>query len=529
MSSVVEQSARRRTFAIISHPDAGKTTITEKFLLYANAISLAGSVKARKASRHAISDWMQMEQERGISITSSVLQFEHRGSAINLVDTPGHADFSADTYRTLAAVDSALMVMDHSKGVEPRTRKLFEVCRLRQLPVVTFMNKLDRHGLEPLALVDDVAQTLDLRIAPINWPVGMGRDFRGVVEIASSTLLLYETGAHHGQEQVASSQIPWAAAEARVGAELYARVSEEIELLAAAGDSWDEAAYMRGELSPLFWGSAMTNFGVDPLLTFVADNMAPPAPRAPEEGPPIRPGDEQFTGMVFKIQANMNPRHRDRVAFVRVVSGRFDRGMEVRIGRSGAKIRLSNPHSFMAQDRALVEGAWPGDIIGIHDSGKLRVGDTLAAGEPVRYTGIPQFAPEHFGQMRLKDPLKRKSLDAGVEQLSQEGVVQVFYRGLKQRQDPYLGVVGLLQFEVLKQRLKNEYNVNAELVSLPFKHARWVGGTAAGVAWLQDRSDYVQVVDRFNRTVVLAEREWSFNYALEHASGLELYDIEPLD
>ena len=531
MPTLIEEATRRRTFAIISHPDAGKTTITEKLLLYANAISLAGSVKARKAARHAISDWMQMERERGISITSSVLQFEHLGSAINLVDTPGHADFSADTYRTLAAVDSALMVMDHSKGVEPRTRKLFEVCRLRRLPVVTFMNKLDRHGLEPLALVDDVAATLDLRIAPLNWPVGMGRDFRGVVELATGTLHLYATGEHHGQQQAEAAQLPWASDEAEeaVGAAMHAHVSEELELLAEAGDGWDPDAYMSGDLSPLFWGSAMTNFGVEPLLSFISRHMAPPAPREPEEGRAVSPADDRFTGMVFKIQANMNPRHRDRVAFVRVVSGHFERGMDVRIGRTGEKIRLSNPHSFMAQDRELVTGAWPGDIVGVYDSGNLRVGDTLAGGEPLRYTGIPQFAPEHFGQMRLKDPLKRKSLDAGVEQLSQEGVVQVFYRGIKERQDPYLGVVGLLQFEVLKERLKNEYSVQADLVSLPFKHARWVGGDPAGVAWLRGRSDYVHVIDRFERTVVLAEREWSFNYALEHAPGLELYDIEPLD
>ena len=527
--SLESEAARRRTFAIISHPDAGKTTLTEKLLLYANAIHLAGSVKSRKAARHAVSDWMQMEKERGISVTSSVLQFEHMGSALNLLDTPGHADFSEDTFRTLAAVDSAVMLMDHAKGIEPRTLKLFEVCRLRGLPVVTFMNKLDRSGLEPLALVDEIAHTLNLEIAPINWPVGMGKEFRGVVELATRELCLYEAG-DHGQKKINVKRMPWDEAEETVGSSTYSRVSEELELIDGAGTAWDRRAFLSGKVSPVFWGSAMTNFGVDPLLTFLAKEAAPPAARVTEDGEEIDPHDTRFSGFVFKIQANMNPRHRDRIGFMRVVSGHFERGMDVIIGRNGETLRMAKPHSFMAQERSIVDEAWPGDIVGVYDSGHLRVGDTLAKGTSIRYAGIPQFAPEHFGRLRLKDPLKRKSLDTGLEQLAQEGVIQVFLRPDTGWQDPYLGAVGLLQFAVLEERLKNDYNVNAVFEPLQFRHARWVGGNPAGIAWLKARpSSYVLVSDRFGQPVVLAESVWGLNYATEEVPGLEFHTIQPME
>ncbi len=522
------EAARRRTFAIISHPDAGKTTLTEKLLLYSGAIHLAGSIKAKKAGRHAISDWMAMERERGISITSSVLQFDYRGSALNLLDTPGHADFSEDTYRTLAAVDSAVMLIDHAKGVESRTRKLFEVCRMRGLPTVTFMNKLDREGLDPLELMDEVASTLDLQITPLTWPVGMGRDFQGVVDVISGDLILFQSEGRHGASVLESRRVPLAEAGALIGRERVERVQEELELLAEAGDPWDRQAFLEGRLSPVFWGSAMTNFGVEPLLSFLAEQAASPGPRTAAGGRTLRPDDPQFSGFIFKIQANMNPRHRDRIAFLRVVSGRFERGMEVRIGRSGERLKLAKPHSFMAQERAIVEEAWPGDIVGLYDPGKLRIGDTIAAGEPLVYDGIPRFAPEFFARAVLKDPMKRKQLAAGLEQLSLEGVVQLFYRPELGRQDPWLGVVGLLQFEVLKERLKNEYRVKAELEQLSYRLARWIGGGDEGLAWLRARRDYRVVEDRSGNPVVLSESPWPLDYAKREVPSLELYDVEPL-
>lgn len=527
------EAARRRTFAIISHPDAGKTTLTEKLLLYARAIHLAGSVRARKATRHAVSDWMKMEQERGISITSSVLQFGYRGSALNLLDTPGHADFSEDTYRTLAAVDSAVMLIDHTKGVESRTLKLFEVCRMRMLPVITFMNKLDRPGLDPLELLDEIRDTLKLDVVPMNWPIGMGRDFKGVANIETRELTLF-SGGKHGQEMLEVEKVPWERAEEVLGTSLYEELDEQLELVEIAGDEWSTERFLAGKVSPVFWGSAMTNFGVNPLLTFLADDAAPPAPRtgitASKKPEPFRiePGDDNFTGFIFKIQANMNPRHRDRVAFMRVVSGRFTRGMDVRIGRNGEKLRLAKPHTFMAQERSIVEEAFPGDIVGLYDPGKLRIGDTLSGAEPLKFDGIPRFAPEHFCRMVLKDPLKRKALDAGLTQLSHEGVIQLFYRPELGRQDPYLGAVGVLQFEVLKERLKNEYKVKAELDSQPFRLARWVGGPESALEWIKKRRDYTLVEDRHGRPVILAPSDWPLNYALRNAEGLELYDVEPL-
>lgn len=522
-----KEARRRRSFAIISHPDAGKTTLTEKLLLYAKAIHLAGSVKARRAARHTISDWMKIEQERGISVTSSVLQFEHQAKALNLLDTPGHADFSEDTFRTLAAVDSAVMLMDHAKGVEPRTRKLFEVCRMRRLPVVTFMNKLDRNGMDPLELLDQVRTTLDLRVAPLNWPLGMGRDFRGVVNVETRDVLLFD--ASRGGEQIAEvRKVSWDEAGALVEPSTLEKASEELELLEAAGDRYEHDAFLVGELSPVLWGSAMTNFGVEALLDYLASSAAPPGPRVSEDGEVITAREERFTGFIFKIQANMNPKHRDRIAFLRVVSGRFERGMEVLIGRSGEKLRLAKPHSFLAQERSIVEEAWPGDIVGIYDSGKLRVGDTVAAGRSVRFSGIPRFAPEHFGRLVLEDPLRRKALDTGLEQLSHEGVIQAFYKPGEGRQNPVLGAVGLLQFEVLKERLKNEYNVEARFQKSPFSRARWVGGNPDGLAWLRSTHGYTVLEDRNGGPVLLTDSDWSIRYALENAPGLELYDIEPL-
>ena len=529
--SVIEQAARRRTFAIISHPDAGKTTLTEKLLLYSGSIHLAGSVRARKTARHAVSDWMKMEQERGISITSSVLQFEYQEAALNLLDTPGHADFSEDTYRTLAAVDSAAMLIDHTKGVESRTKKLFDVCRMRKLPVITFMNKLDRPGRDPLELIDEVASTFDLKVAPLNWPIGMGSQFRGVVDLATREVTLYATG-DHGQRLLDAETLPFADAREAIGASLHDEVGEQLELLEIAGDEWSTEGFLSGEVSPVFWGSAMTNFGVQPLLSFLAAHAAQPSERlgvgARGDEVLVQPTDEEFTGFVFKIQANMNPRHRDRVAFIRVVSGRFFRGMDVQLGRNGQTVRMAKPHTFMAQERSIVDEAWPGDIVGLYDPGHLRIGDTLAAGRTLKFQGIPRFAPEFFVRVVLRDPLKRKQLDTGLRQLSHEGVIQAFYQPDMGRQDPWLGAVGVLQFEVLKQRLENEYRVRASLEPMPFKCARWIGGAPEGLAWLKARSTYTVAVDRNDAPVLLAETPWSARYALDNAPGLELYDVEPL-
>ncbi len=528
MNQLATEAARRRTFAIISHPDAGKTTLTEKLLLYARAIHLAGSVKARRATRHAVSDWMAMEQERGISVTSSVMQFEHNERVLNLLDTPGHADFSEDTYRTLAAVDSAVMLMDHSKGVEPRTKKLFDVCRLRKVPVVTFMNKLDRAGLDPLELLDDVSGQLDLRCAPLFWPVGMGRTFKGVVEIATGDFLLFDAAAH-GATAIVARRVPWEQARALVGSAEFEKVEGDLELVREAGDAYDQAAFLSGDLSPVFWGSAMSNFGVETLLEFLAQSAAAPSGRQTEDNRLLEPKDERFSGFVFKIQANMNPRHRDRIAFVRVVSGKFEKGMDVKLGRSGETVRLAHAQTFMAQERTEVEEAFPGDILGLHDTGKLRVGDTIASGGPLVFGGIPRFAPEHFGRMRLKDPLKRKQLDNGLEQLAFEGVVQVFFNPKEGPQSAVLGAVGVLQFEVLKERLKNEYGVTAVFEGLPWRHARWVVGDDKSIAWLRSSSSFKVLEDRNGRPVLLSETPWAIDYAKENAPGrLELFDIEPL-
>ena len=524
---IATEAQRRRTFGIISHPDAGKTTLTEKLLLYSGAIHMAGSVKSRKASRHAVSDWMALEQERGISITSSVLQFEYLDAALNLLDTPGHADFSEDTYRVLAAVDSAVMLIDHAKGVEARTLKLFEVCRMRNLPTVTFMNKLDRFGMDPLELLDEVSNTLNLKVVPMNWPIGMGKEFKGVVDLQTKEALLFE-GERHGTVAALSQRVPWDDCVELIGEELHEQVSEEIELVEMAGDEYTDEDFLAGRLSPVFWGSAMNNFGVEPLLRFLTEKAAPPSPRNTVDGTTIQPTNEQFTGFIFKIQANMNPKHRDRVAFMRVVSGKFERGMTVLVGRNEKKLKLAKPHSFMAQERSIVEEAFPGDIVGLYDPGKLRIGDTLATDTPLKFDGIPRFAPEHFARVVLKDPLKKKQLDSGLSQLSHEGVIQIFFHPHRGRSEPYLGAVGMLQFEVLKERLKNEYRVNVVLEMLSFQFARWVEGTEETIQWLEARRDYPVLRDRNNQPVLLSESLWSMNYAVDNAPNLVLHEVEPL-
>src|SRR5438874_11639954 len=445
--------SRRRTFAIISHPDAGKTTLTEKLLFHGGAIHRAGAVKARGAQRHVTSDWMELERQRGISVTSSVLQFEHRGFRINLLDTPGHQDFSEDTYRTLAAADAAVMLIDSAKGVEAQTRKLFQVCRRRGIPIFTFVNKLDRLGREPFDNLHEVEEVLGIRTCPITWPLGQGQDFKGVAELFDPTW----------QRQVVGGDVP-------------GKIREEIELLEAAGDPFDHAKVLRGELSPAFFGSAMTEVGVDEFLDSFVRLAPAPGPRTRVDGAAVDPMEPRFSGFVFKIQANMDPAHRDRLAFVRVCSGRFYRGMDARLPREEKPLRLSMPHQLFGADRQVIEEAWPGDVIGLFDTGALRIGDTLCEGAAFEYAELPRFSPEIFARVRARDALKRKQFEKGLEQLSQEGAIQIFHARGGGMRDPILGAVGALQLEVLQYRLEHEYGAQLLLDRLPHQVARWVTG-----------------------------------------------------
>ncbi len=520
LETLAYEAGRRRTFAIISHPDAGKTTLTEKLLLYSGAIHIAGAVKSRKASRHAVSDWMKMEQERGISITSSVLQFDYRGRRLNLLDTPGHADFSEDTYRVLAAVDCAVMLIDNSKGVEDRTRKLFDVCRMRGIPVLTLINKCDRDGIEPLTLMDDVGKALGIECAPVNWPVGSGREFVGVYDRSTGKVLRFGPG--RGTELVEFEAVD----PSELPDRLRGQLEEDKELLDAAGDTYDRERFLAGTQTPVFFASAHNNFGVQPFLEAMIE-MAPGPRQRPCVGVERAPEDPRFSGFIFKIQANMNPRHRDRVAFLRIQSGRFERAMEVIVHRTGQTLKLSKPHTFLGSERELLDEAWPGDVVGLFDPGELRIGDTLYVGPRVEYQGIPRFAPEYFARVKLKDPMRRKHLSAGLQQLSAEGAIQLFTRPELGDQDPFLGAVGQLQFEVLLHRLENEYGVKSILDPSPFRMARWIRGDA-GLAWMKARRDYTIVDDRHGRPVVLGESPWPLQYALRENPGLELLDVEPL-
>jgi peptide chain release factor 3 len=462
---------RRRTFAIISHPDAGKTTITEKLLLFGGAIQLAGSVKGRKAARHATSDWMEMEKERGISITTSVMQFEHNDCILNLLDTPGHEDFSEDTYRTLTAVDSALMVIDVAKGVEERTISLMEVCRLRTTPILTFINKLDREGREPIELLDEVESVLKIKCAPMTWPIGMGKRFKGVYHLYKDEIHLFS--AQHGGK-IAESTVIKGLNNPQLDQLLGLQAEElrdEIDLVKGASHEFDLDEYLAGELTPVFFGSAINNFGILELLDAFAEYAPSPQSRQAEQRI-VEPNEEKFSGFVFKIQANMDPAHRDRVAFVRICSGKFDRGMKLYHVRIGKSIQVGNAITFQADSRKNVEEAYPGDIIGLHNHGTVQVGDTFTQGETLKYGGIPYFAPELFRRVILKDPLRGKALQKGLQQLSEEGATQLF-RPLKNN-DLILGAVGILQFDVTAFRLRDEYNVECVYDNIGISTVRWV-------------------------------------------------------
>ncbi len=520
MPDHLTETRRRRTFAIISHPDAGKTTLTEKLLLFGGAIQMAGSVKGRKAARHATSDWMAMEKERGISVTSSVMQFPYEGRIVNLLDTPGHADFGEDTYRVLTAVDSALMVIDVAKGVEERTIKLMEVCRLRDTPIMTFINKLDREGKDPIDLLDEVETVLGIQCAPITWPIGMGQRLKGVVHLLTGEVHLWEPGRNHTrQDSTIFPSLDAPGIEARIGAEMLAALRDELELVQGASHPFSLEDYLAGRQTPVFFGSAVNNFGVQPLLDFFVEHAPSPQARATTSRT-VSPEEETFSGFVFKIQANMDPQHRDRVAFLRVCSGHYEAGMKAFHVRSGKEQKLANALTFMASDREIVETAYPGDVIGLHNHGTISIGDTFTAGEALSFTGIPNFAPELFRRARLRDPLKLKQLQKGLAQLSEEGATQ-FFRPLMSN-DLILGAVGTLQFDVVAYRLKDEYGVDASFEPVTVATARWIrGGTPKKLEEFREKAAMNLAVDAAGELVYLAPSRVNLQLTIERWPELE--------
>lgn len=530
---------RRRTFAIISHPDAGKTTLTEKLLLYGGAIHLAGAVRAKANQRHTTSDWMEIEKQRGISISTSVLQFEYNGIQINLLDTPGHKDFSEDTYRTLMAADAAVMLIDAAKGVEPQTRKLFEVCRMRGLPIFTFMNKLDRPSREPLDLIDELEKVLGIRSCPMSWPIGLGDRFRGVYDRQGNEVLVFQT---EGEANVKGKLQPrkvtgiddplfaelMGRGDPEEGQELHSQLKAELELLEYAGDAFDWDHILAGELTPVFFGSAMNNFGVERFLQRFIELAPQPAARKSNIGE-IAPTNPKFSGFIFKIQANMDPMHRDRVAFMRVVSGHFTRGMAAKHARLNKDFKLSKPLQFFAQERVMVDEAWPGDVVGMLDTtGDLRIGDTLCESGRFEFEGVPRFSPEHFAGVIIKDPLKRKQLKKGLDQLSEEGVVQVYKQRGYGDKDPVLGAVGALQFEVLQHRLKAEYSVDVRIEKMPYVHARWVVGPGLDADYFERREDSRCLEDRDGLPVVLFKSDWGLRWAEDNYKDLQFLKTAPM-
>lgn len=528
MKSLREEVERRRTFAIISHPDAGKTTLTEKLLLYGGAIRHAGSVKARKTNKHAVSDWMEIEKQRGISVTSSVMQFDYDGYCINILDTPGHQDFSEDTYRTLVAADSAVMLIDAAKGVEAQTIKLFQVCRMRGIPIFTFVNKMDRAAKDPFELMEEIEQVLGIRSYPMNWPIGVDGDFKGVYNRKTSQIELFN-GGNHGQSYVESQlgSVDDQVFKDCLGEAYHNRLIEEIELLDMAGDEFDKEKIRQGQLTPMFFGSAMTNFGVEAFLTEFL-NMAP-APQIRESSiGDVDPQGEEFTGFVFKIQANMNPTHRDRMAFIRICSGKFSKGMNVVHTASGKDIRLSLPQQVMADSRNIVEEAYAGDIIGLFDPGIFSLGDTLSEkNKQIKFAGIPVFPAEHFARVTAVDTMKRKQFEKGIFQLAQEGAIQVFRQSNYGTDSVIIGAVGVLQFEVFEHRLKSEYNVEIRLQQLTSKCARWVKeyDEKFDMSELNLPSSAITAFDRFNEPVLIFDNEWGVSWALEKNKGLVLADV----
>ncbi len=526
MSNLREEIDKRRTFAIISHPDAGKTTLTEKFLLYGGAINLAGSVKGKATARHAVSDWMEIEKERGISVTSSVLQFHYGGFCINILDTPGHQDFSEDTYRTLMAADSAVMVIDGSKGVEAQTRKLFKVCVMRHIPIFTFINKMDRDAMDTFELLDDIEKELGIATCPMNWPIGSGKSFRGVYDRRENHVVTFSDTQKGTKEGVATVyDLEDEALTAFIGKSAKDQLEEEIELLEGAGAEFDQEAVSRGELSPVFFGSALTNFGVEIFLKYFLEMTTSPLPRLSDQGL-IDPVAEDFSAFVFKIQANMNKAHRDRVAFMRICSGKFDAGMEVYHVQGDRIARLSAPQQMMASERHIVNEAYAGDIIGVFDPGVFSIGDTICMpGKKFVYEGIPTFAPEHFARVRQMDTMKRKQFVKGISQIAQEGAIQIFQELSSGMEEIIVGVVGVLQFDVLKYRITNEYNVQIELENLPYEHIRWIENEGLDLDTIVGTSDMKKVQDLKGRPLLLFINSWSPGMVLDRNPGLRLSEF----
>ena len=522
-----QEIERRRTFAIISHPDAGKTTLTEKLLLYGGAIQLAGSVKGKATARHAVSDWMELEKQRGISITSSVMQFEYEGYCINILDTPGHQDFSEDTYRTLMAADSAVMVIDAAKGIEPQTRKLFKICAMRHIPIFTFINKLDREARDPFELMEQLENEFGIGTYPVNWPIGCGHDFKGVFDRDRREILAFQE-FHRGQNKIRPIECELTDVERLdelIGPRQREKLTEDIELLDGAGYSFDLDEVRAGRLSPVFFGSALTNFGVEPFLENFLRMTIPPLPRMTADGAvdPFQPG---FSAFVFKIQANMNKAHRDRIAFIRICSGKFERGMDVFHVQGGKKVKLAQGTQLMASEREIVEEAYAGDIIGVFDPGIFSIGDTLTTAKtPFAFAGIPTFAPEHFSRVSQVDTMKRKQFVKGMEQIAQEGAIQIFKELGGGMEEVIVGVVGVLQFEVLEYRLKNEYNVDIRMQNLPYSFIRWIENEDCDPKALNLTSDTRRVEDFKGRKLLLFTNAWSITWAEEHNKELRLSEV----
>ena len=527
MPDIKSEIEKRRTFAIISHPDAGKTTLTEKFLLYGGAINLAGSVKGKKTAKHAVSDWMEIEKERGISVTSSVLQFNYGGYCINILDTPGHEDFSEDTYRTLMAADSAVMVIDASKGVEKQTIKLFKVCVMRHIPIFTFINKMDREANDPFELLDEIESVLGISTCPVNWPIGCGKEFKGVYDRNEREVSLFKA-AMNGQKEVDTKNmsIDDAALKDEIGQAFFDKLNEDVELLDGASAEFDIEKVQAGDLTPVFFGSALTNFGVETFLQHFLKMTTPPLPRNSSEGI-IDPVKEDFSAFVFKIQANMNKAHRDRIAFMRICSGKFTAGMESFHVQGGKKIRLSQSQQMMAQERHIVEEAYAGDIIGVFDPGIFSIGDTICnSNKKFAFEGIPTFAPEHFARVRQIDTMKRKQFIKGISQIAQEGAIQIFQEFNTGMEEIIVGVVGVLQFEVLEYRLKNEYNVDIKLEPLPYEHIRWIENPEEiNMSRIVGTSDMKKIKDLKDNPLLLFVNSWSVNMVLERNEGLKLSEF----
>ncbi|MCC8029607.1 MAG: peptide chain release factor 3 [Lachnospiraceae bacterium] len=526
MADIQKEIEKRRTFAIISHPDAGKTTLTEKFLLYGGQINLAGSVKGKATARHAVSDWMEIEKQRGISVTSSVLQFEYGGYCINILDTPGHQDFSEDTYRTLMAADSAVMVIDGSKGVEAQTRKLFKVCVMRHIPIFTFINKMDRDANDPFDLADEIEKELGIAVCPVNWPIGSGRNFKGVYDRDTHRVMTFSDtlkGTKEGREREFDLDAEELSVE--IGEENKEQLLNDIELLDGAGAEFDRELVSIGELSPMFFGSALTNFGVETFLQHFLQMTSPPLPRQSDAGE-ISPFSADFSAFVFKIQANMNRAHRDRIAFMRICSGRFEAGMEVFHVQGDRKIRLAQPQQMMAQERRIIEEAYAGDIIGVFDPGIFSIGDTLTtAKDRFAFEGIPTFAPEHFARVTQLDTMKRKQFVKGITQIAQEGAIQIFQEYKTGMEEIIVGVVGVLQFDVLKFRLENEYNVDIRMENLPYEHIRWIENKDIDMDRLSGTSDMKKIRDLKGNPLLLFVNSWSVGMTQERNKDLILSEF----